>query len=72
MEIGEKYFQELLFETEAIEAVSTLDQFWCTHLDPSDHICAPSRMSDRRLHHVLAEYLRRHQDELLRRERGLK
>jgi hypothetical protein len=36
MEISEKYFRELLFDTDALEAVSALDRFWCTHLDASE------------------------------------
>jgi hypothetical protein len=38
MEISEKYFKELLLETPALEAVATLDQFWCTHFDSSDRV----------------------------------
>jgi hypothetical protein len=36
MEIAESFFRELLFDTEPLEAVTRLDQFWCTHLDASD------------------------------------
>lgn len=33
MKISESYFKDLLFRTEPLDAVSKLNQFWCTHLD---------------------------------------
>ena len=38
MKINESYFKDLLLRTDALEAVTTLDRFWCTHLDSDEQI----------------------------------
>jgi len=50
MKISESYFKDLLFRTEALDAVSKLDCYWCTHLDRGEPILLGLSEPERHVH----------------------